>query len=188
MADHYTYLPSIGMAMMLAWGIPALIKNKNIRKIILFPTAIFVLFIIMILTWQQCGYWKNSISLFSHALQVTKNNYLAFTNRGDAYHAIVHYQQAVDDFSEAVRIKPDYVGAYNNRGNALLNLGQYQRAIEDYSQAIRLQPNYALAYNNRGLVYFVLGNKKQFCHDTQKACYFGECRLLAATKKEGYCQ
>lgn len=188
MADHYTYLPSIGIAMMLAWGIPAPIKNKNIRKIILFPTAIVVLFIIMILTWQQCSYWKNSISLFSHALQVTKNNYLAFTNRGDAYHAIGNYQQAVDDYSEAVRIKPDYVGAYNNRGNALLNLGQYQRAIEDYSQAILLKPDYALAYNNRGIVYFVLGDHKQFCRDIQQACHFRECRLLAAAKKEGYCQ
>ena len=188
MADHYTYLPSIGIAMMLAWGIPAPIKNKNIRKIILFPTAIVVLFIIMILTWQQCSYWKNSISLFSHALQVTKNNYLAFTNRGDAYHAIGNYQQAVDDYSEAVRIKPDYVGAYNNKGNAFLNLGQYQRAIEDYSQAILLKPDYALAYNNRGIVYFVLGDHKQFCRDIQQACHFRECRLLAAAKKEGYCQ
>jgi len=69
-----------------------------------------------------------------------------------------------------------------------LNLGQYQRAIEDYSQAILLKPDYALAYNNRGIVYFVLGDHKQFCRDIQQACHFRECRLLAAAKKEGYCQ
>ena len=80
MADRYTYFPFIGIAIMVAWGIPLLIKPEVIRKKILFPAAIAALAIMAFFTWQQCGYWKNSINLFSHALQVTKDNYLAHNN------------------------------------------------------------------------------------------------------------
>ena len=72
MADRYTYLPLIGIGIMLAWGMPLLFQRENIRKKILFPAGIAVLIILSVLTWQQCGYWKNSITLFSHALQIKK--------------------------------------------------------------------------------------------------------------------
>ena len=61
MADRYTYLPSIGIAIMLAWGIRSLFKSEEIRKKILFPAGIAVLIILLFLTWQQCGYWKNAL-------------------------------------------------------------------------------------------------------------------------------
>ena len=77
MADRYTYFPFIGIAIMVAWGIPLLIKREDTRKKILFPAAIAALSIMAVFTWQQCGYWKNSIELFNHALQVTKDNYVA---------------------------------------------------------------------------------------------------------------
>ena len=80
MADRYHYLPSIGIAVMLAWGIPFLIKHEDTRKKILFPAAIACFAILAVLTWQQCGYWKNSTELFNHALQVTKDNALAHNN------------------------------------------------------------------------------------------------------------
>jgi hypothetical protein len=71
MADHYHYLPSIGLAMGLAWGIPSLIKPEVMRKKILFPAAITALIIMAVLTWKQCAYWRDTGSLFSHVLQVT---------------------------------------------------------------------------------------------------------------------
>ena len=77
MADRYTYFPFIGIAIMAAWGIPLLIKREDTRKKILFPAAIAALAIMAVFTWQQCGYWKNSIDLFNHTLQVTKDNYVA---------------------------------------------------------------------------------------------------------------
>ena len=83
MADRYHYLPSIGIAVMLAWGIPLLL-NEDRRKKILFPAAIAFLAFMSILTWQQCEYWKNNIDLCNHALQVTKNNYLAHNNLASA--------------------------------------------------------------------------------------------------------
>jgi hypothetical protein len=84
MADRYTYLPSIGIGIIIAWGIACLLPKEKLRKIILIPAATIVLAALIILTWQQCGYWKNSVEIFSQALRVTNYNYLAHTNLGVA--------------------------------------------------------------------------------------------------------
>jgi protein O-mannosyl-transferase len=186
-ADRYTYLPSIGIVFILAWGIPSLLKNENIRKKILPPAAIAIIIVIAFLTWRQCGYWKNSIEIFSHALSVTKNNYLAHNSRGIAYGEFGQYQQAIDDFNKAIDFKPDYFKAYNNRGFAYAKLGQYQNAINDYNEAIRLKPDYAKAYNSRGYVYLIQGDIISGCSDAQKACAMEVCAALEAAKFRGYC-
>jgi tetratricopeptide (TPR) repeat protein len=187
MSDHHIYLPSIGITLMLSWGIPSFIKSEETRKKILFPAAIFVFVILIVLTRQQCGYWKNSIVLFSHTVQVTKDNYLAYLNRGWAYFSLGDYQLAIDDYNQAIRLNPDYTEAYYNRGIAYFNLGHYQLAIDDYNQAIRLNPDYAEAYNNRGGAYFRQGNNKLGCRDAQKACAMGKCIGLEWAKNNGYC-
>ena len=74
MANRYHYLPSIGIAVMLAWGIPLLFTREDLHKIILFPAAVFFIAILSLITWQQCGHWQNSIKLWNYNLQVTKNN------------------------------------------------------------------------------------------------------------------
>jgi Flp pilus assembly protein TadD len=150
-ADRFTYLPSIGIAVMLAWGIPSLIKNEETRKNILLPVGIFVLVILSALTWHQCGYWKNSIELFSHTLQVTKDNAQAHNNFGLALFVEGKIEEAIFHYNEAICIKPDRL-YYSNRGDAYRKLGQYQRAIEDYNEAIRLKPDFN-AYYNRGNAY-----------------------------------
>jgi len=165
MADHYHYLPSVGIVVMLAWGIPSLIKSEEIRKKILFPTGIIFLGIMAFLTWQQCGYWKNSTTLFSHALQVTKDNYLAHNNLGLALFAEGKSLEAIDHYNKAICITPDCAGFYSNRGLAYAKLGQHKRAIEDYNKAICITPDYADAYNNRGITYYKLGHYQRAIED-----------------------
>jgi hypothetical protein len=165
MADRYIYLPSIGIAIMLAWGVPSFIKSEEIRKKILFPAGIAVLVILAVLTRQQCGYWKNSITLFNHVLQVTKDNYLAHNARGVIYAKFGQYQRAIEDFNEAIRLQPVYANAYYNRGLAYIELGQYQRAIEDFSETIRLQPVYADSYFYRGNAYSKLSQHQHAFED-----------------------
>jgi len=188
MADRYTYLPSIGIAIMLAWGIPLLFQRVWIRKKILFSTAIEVLFILAFLTWMQCGYWNNSITLFSHALQITKNNYLAHNNLAISLAKEDKIKEAIYHYNEAMHLKPNYVEAYNNRGNAYSKLGQYQRAIEDYNKAIRIRPDYAEAYNDYGGVYLLQGNNNLGCRYAQKACAMGVCKALEKAKSNGNCR
>jgi protein O-mannosyl-transferase len=154
MADHYTYLPSIGIAIMLSWGIPSWMNSKeNIMKI-LCPAATVVLVILIVLTWRQCSHWENSIKLWNHALQVTKDSSFAYRNRGVAYDNLGRYDLAIADFNEAIRLKPDFILAYFNRGNAYFNNGRFDMAIADFNETIRLKPDFILAYFNRGNAYF----------------------------------
>jgi len=161
MADRYHYLPSIGIAVMLAWGTPSLIKSENIRRKILFPAAVVFLAIMSVLTWIQCGYWKDSITLFGHTLQVTKNNYIAHNHFASALFKKRSFEMAIYHYNEAIRINPVYAHAYYNRGIVYYTLGQKQLALEDFKEAIRIipkNPNYAEAYNNLGVTYTDLGH------------------------------
>jgi hypothetical protein len=157
MADRYTYLPSIGIAIGLAWGIPLLFPREDMRKKILFPAGIAVLIILAVLTWQQCGYWKNSVELFNHALQVTKNNNYAHESIGSVLLDEGKNEAAIEHYNEALRVKSDNAYTHFNRGLAFFRLGQPQRAIEDYNEAILLKPDFTDAYNNRGNSYAKLG-------------------------------
>jgi len=170
MSDNYTYLPAVGIYMMAAWGIPVLFQEKQIRSTILWPAGIAVTVMLSALAWQQCGYWQNSFKLFNHALHVTKDNYLAYNQRGNVYSKSQQYPPALADFNEAIRIKPDYSFAYNNRGNTYARVGRHQEAIRDYSEAIRLNPDYARAYYNRGLTYgMYMGQYQRAIDDLNEA-------------------
>ena len=171
MADRYHYLPSIGIAVMLAWGVPLLFPHEDMRKKILCPAVIIALAILAVLTWQQCGYWKNNTTLFSNALQVTKDNYLAHNNLGLTLFTEGNTEEAIYHYNKAIRIKTDYTYAYNNRGVAYNKLGQYQRAIEDYNESIRLKPHYADVYKNRGSAYFKLAQYQRAIDDYSEAIH-----------------
>jgi tetratricopeptide (TPR) repeat protein len=169
MADRYTYLPSIGIVIMLVWGIPLLFQRKELRKKILFPTGISALAILAVLTWQQCGYWKKSIELWDHALHVTKDNALAHNNLGLVLFAEGKLDEAVDHYNKAMRLKPDDADTFNNRGNAYAELGQYQQAVADYNEAIRLNPHYAEGYYYRGIAYAAVGQYQKAIADFNMA-------------------
>jgi hypothetical protein len=169
MADRYHYLPSIGLAIGLAWGMPALIKSEAMRKNILFPAGIIFLVIMAFISSNQCGCWKNSITLYDHTLKVTASNWLAYYNRGTFYGLLGNNGQAIADFNKAIEIRPDYIKAYNNRGNAYNELGNYRQAIEDLNRAIANNSGYTEAYYNRGNSYNKLGNYRQAIEDYDRA-------------------
>lgn len=153
LADRYHYLPSIGIATMLIWGIPSFIKGKKSKIIIFWTAAMVFLTIMAILTWQQCGYWKNKYSLYNHALQFSKENYVAHDGLGTALFEEGKIEAAIHHFSQSIQINSNYSNAYKNRGLAYFKQGKQGSAIEDFSEAIRLRPNYALFYYHRGSVY-----------------------------------
>jgi hypothetical protein len=157
MADRYHYLPSVGIAVILAWGLPLLFSRDDTRRKILFPAAIASLLILSVLTWQQCGYWKNSVTIFQHALLVTKNNYLAHSNLASALAEEGKLNEAIDHYNEAIRIIPHCAEHYYNRGLAYVTLGQHKKAIDDFNQAVNMKPDYFEAYLNKGAACGVLG-------------------------------
>jgi len=165
MADRYHYLPSIGLAVALAWGIPPLINNENIRRKLLLSAAIVFLAFLSFVTWKQCGYWSNSITLFSHALSVTKNNYLAHNNLGLALFAEGKTKEAIAHYNEVIRIKPSDVLPYHNKGIVYDRLGQNNLAIETYNEAIKIKPDDADAYKSRAIIHVKLGQYQQALDD-----------------------
>jgi Flp pilus assembly protein TadD len=169
MADRYTYLPSIGIFIIFAWGIPAFYRSEKIRNRILFPAGISAIAVFSVLTWQQCSYWKNDTELLGHALQVKKDNYLALNYSGLSMLLDGKAQEAINQFNKAIRVKPDFAEAYKNRGNAYYKLEQYQRSIEDYNETIRMKPDFDEAYINRGNAHLMLEQYQLALDDYDKA-------------------
>ncbi len=157
MADRYHYLPSIGISVMVAWGVSHLFSGEGIRRKILFPAGILFIAILSFITWTQCGYWKNSYTLFHHALRVTENNYLAHNNLGLALTSRGKYDEAMRHYNLALRIKPRDLQSLNNRGLTYFFTRDYRDALADYNKVISINPNIADTYYNRGLVYTSLG-------------------------------
>lgn len=168
MADRYTYLPSIGVAIICAWSIDFFIKNKKTGKKFLFPAVAGILIILALLTWQQCGYWKNDLALFGHTLQVTKKNALAHNQMGLAFFEANRNKEALDHFDRAILLDHNQDSAYNNRGAVYLRSGNYQKALSDFNHAISINPSYIQAYNNRANLYAQTGHHELAIEDLTK--------------------
>jgi len=168
-ADRYTYIPLIGLFIIAAWGVPALLEKWRHRKAVLLASSALILACLFVVTWKQAGYWQNSITLFDHTLNVTDRNYLAHNNRGVAYEARGDRGRAIRDYDRSIEYNPKYAEAYNNRGVAYGRLGDYGRAIEDYDRAIERRPGYEKAYYNRGVAYCRLGDFGRAVKDYDRA-------------------
>ena len=169
LADRYTYIPSIGLFIMTAWGVPELFRNRRYARMALAASSALCLLCFSILTWTQVGYWRDNTTLFDHTLNVTENNYWLYNNRGNARDNLGNHAQAIEDFDRALEINPRYAEAYSNRGIAYNALGNYSRAVEDFDRAIEFKPDYAKAYNNRGAAYMALGNSSRAIENLDRA-------------------
>jgi len=150
MADRYTYLPLIGLFIMVAWGFPELIKRWRYRRIVLAASAGVVLSVLMVSSWLQAGHWKNDVFLFKHAVNVTANNYLAQIKLGVVARGQGRLQEATDHYLEALRVKPNYVDGHINLGNVLALQGKIDEAIKHFRKALRFNPEAEDAHNSLG--------------------------------------
>ncbi len=164
-ADRYTYIPMIGLFIIVAWAIPDLIKKWRYRKYTLLSLSAMSVACCFIVTWTQVKYWRDSMTMFDHTLKVTDNNYIAYTKRGGAKCQLGMYKEAIVDYDRAIEIDPDIVEVYLNRGNAYASLGNQKQALMDYNRAIELKPGLAEIYYNRGTVYAAIGNKEHAVED-----------------------
>ncbi|MCX5632879.1 MAG: tetratricopeptide repeat protein [Phycisphaerae bacterium] len=176
-ADRYTYISYIGLFVMIAWGLPELLSKwisassveSPHQKIVLGVLMVLALTTLGICAHRQTSCWKNSITLFSHALEVTQNNYIAHYNLGFAYSNLGRYQEAIEVYKQAIKIKPDYVEARNNLGVIYGKLDRWPEAIDAYKQAIRINPDDAVARNNLGFAYGNLGRWQDEIEACKKA-------------------
>lgn len=169
MADRFTYLPSIGISIMLAWGVPLLFRREGSMKKILLPSAAIFLLVMSSLTWKQCSYWKDSFTLFNHAQRVTHDNYLAHCCFGTALFDEGKLPEAIAHFDESIRVNPKFVSAYIHKGIVYAKTGNHQKALENFNTALHLTPGNVDAYRNRAILYGEMGEYQSAIEDLNKA-------------------
>jgi tetratricopeptide (TPR) repeat protein len=147
MADRYTYIPLIGLFILIAWGVPDLMAAWRCRRVVLAISVAVALSGSTMCTWLQVRHWKNSITLFKHALNVIPDNALAHDALGIALAHQGRLDEAIRHYSEALRLKT-YAETHINMGNALARQGRLDEAISSYSEALRLKPGYGKAQYN----------------------------------------
>ena len=154
LADRYTYIPLIGVFVLVAWGGRELFARNLMLGVCL---GIATLGAYGALTWQQLGYWRDSETLLTHALEVTRNNDVAHLNLGVELEKQGRSQQARGHFTEALRIRPEYAAAHNNLGISLASEGDLHAAIQHYRDALHLAPQYVDARCNLASALAVQG-------------------------------
>jgi len=154
MADRYAYVPLIGIFIILTWGIPELISKWRYKEKVLSISGGIIIFALMITTWGQVSHWKNSITVFEHAISVIDKEYPGFAlihnNLGIALGAEEKNEEAISHFKKAIKLNPEHARAHNNLGIALGAEGKNEEEISHYKMAIKLDPDFAVAHNNLG--------------------------------------
>jgi tetratricopeptide (TPR) repeat protein len=157
MADRYTYIPLIGLFIMIAWGVPSLMAKWRFRKRFLSGLSVAILSVLAVCSWQQVQHWKNSVTLFERALTVTARNYLAHNNLGVALFYEGRMEEAISQYAASLRIKPNLADARNNIGVALAAQGKYDEAVRHYREALHIRPDDAGIHNNIGVALAAQG-------------------------------
>ncbi len=158
MADRYTYLPLIGPFVMISWGVAELAGKWPRRNILLGAASAVVLAGCLVATWRQVRHWQNSVTLFTHALSVTRNNLPAHYNLGKAHFMLGEMEPAIAQFNAVLRLDPKDEVALNNLGGAFHRLGLYAQSTNVFAELLRLNPDNAAAHFNRGVSLMALGD------------------------------
>ena len=151
MADRYTYLPQIGLYIIVAWGSVDLCGSWRYRRVLLGAGAAAILAALLVLAHVQTTYWKNGVSLMTHAIACTSDNSIAHSNLGITLTRQGKLPEAIQHFERTIQLKPDDAGAYDNLGVALARQGKLPEAIQHFERAIQLKPGFADAHYNLGL-------------------------------------
>jgi Tfp pilus assembly protein PilF len=161
-ADRYTYIPFVGLFIIISWGlndIAAFWGRRN--KTFLTIASIAILLALATQTWKQVGYWKNDLTLFSHADAVTKNNVLAYRKLCDYFDKTGRTEDAVAQYKKLLEICPDNDTAHFRLGCLLSQAGRNDEAITHLKMALNINPNHAEAHYNLGNILLHAGRTEE---------------------------
>jgi tetratricopeptide (TPR) repeat protein len=161
MADRYTYIPLIGIFVMLIFSLADWADGEGISFRVRAATALAVLAVLSFLTRRQVGYWQSDFDLWSHALQVTKKNNVAEEGISKALLMEGRAEEAVPGLQKASRLTPGDPIKHVNLGAALAQSGHMEDAIGEYQAAIPLTSDPRLQirfYESLATLYDILGD------------------------------
>lgn len=166
MADRYTYLPILGVQIALLWTLRDWAHDAQRARRATTIVALLLVFL-AIRTWQQVGVWQSSITLFTHATEVTHDNYLAYSNLGMALASAERFREAEQSFRRVLEIDPPHFPAETMATNdymvryalavTLLRQGRYDEAGEQLARVLERVPDYLDANSHYGAILAMQG-------------------------------
>ncbi len=167
-ADRYTYLPQIGLYIAATWTVADLTRLWRHQRIILSAAALLTIVVLSWRAWVQTRYWRDSETLFKHALAVTTNNDVAENNLGIVYLRQGNLDEAISLLQAAVDLRPDNSPAHENLAKALLQKGKVTDALSHYRKLLELQPDNIEVHNIVGTVLIQQGRIRDGVEEWQK--------------------
>jgi Flp pilus assembly protein TadD len=171
-ADRYAYVPLIGIFILLVWGVAEIRLRIRLGSLQILPAAVcvvaamFVLAVMIGLTRRQVSYWHDTVTLFEHAEQVTKGNYVAYSNLGYVYMTAGRFDEAAAEYSKTNPSDPTYADSQQNLGMMSLQKGEIDQAVIYLKGAVQANPRSFEAYNKLGVA---LGQSGRL--DEAAACF-----------------
>ena len=159
MADRYTYIPLIGLFIVIVWGVPDILKKWHYRKIFLCVSAVIILSALTTRAFFQASHWKNSIELFENAVKVTENNYHALNNLATALADKGKYDEAFLYLSRALKMDPQRKDVRMNLANILFLKENPDEAVSQYREILQTDSKNADVHYN---LAFVLSSQKKY--------------------------
>lgn len=147
-ADRYTYLPQIGLLIMIGWGVADLLASWRYRIQIANAAAVVVVLGFAFAARAQTSYWRDSETLWSHTIAVTEDNYFAHASLADLLMRHGRVKEAIAHSEKALQIRPNDADAQNNLGLAMLQTGETKRAVAHLEKALEINSGHMNAEVN----------------------------------------
>jgi hypothetical protein len=157
MADRYAYVPLIGVFIMIAWGLPAASFPSNNRGQLTAMVVALPVIVLGALTFWQVRIWKNTETLFGHALKVTEGNFLAHNLVAGALGQQGDLVGAREHVEKALQLKSNYAGAHYNLGMIMLHQRDFAKALEQFNLALQTKQQDPMIWNGLGMAKAHLG-------------------------------
>ena len=168
-ADRYTYIPMVGLLVMLIWGATEILEKLRAKRLAI-PLAAAACLASAVLSWVQIGYWRNSETLFRHALAVTNDNSVANHNLGSyLMTSPERLSEALPYLEAAVRIDPESAPARTDLGTALGKMGRLSDAIAQLQVAARLEPDASKPHISLGTALAYAGHLPEAAAEFESA-------------------
>ena len=157
-ADRFTYLPITGLFILIAWSVPPLLAKWRFKNAVLAASSAAIIAALFLVTYFQQHYWRDSITLFEHAIKVTEGNYVAHFGLADPLRAKGRLEEAMNHAAQCLALRPNHIGALNSMGLALIDAGRNDEAIGYFERALKVQPDSQEARINLGIALAKMGN------------------------------
>jgi protein O-mannosyl-transferase len=158
MADRYTYVPLIGLFIMIAWSLPsAVFAATNRGRTAAMAAVALILTTLTTVTFAQVHVWKNTITLFDHALKVTEGNYMAHNLLAGALRQKGDLIGARNHIEKSLQIRPSYADAHYDLGTIMLQQRDFAKALEQFNLALQTKQQDPMIWNGLGMAKAHLG-------------------------------